>query len=129
MATKILSGDKEVLDSGSFEIFDDKQPVTMVIEKDGEAIEFVLDFLTNPEVKGTIIHVTNGPSPNKLLIHFYNFNDNFGIGSAEPIKLGIFLGRELFVHFWHENNLLNKEKPIRVVTYTLYLGGQNVPRS
>lgn len=115
MTASIFSGELEVLESGSVLITKDS-PLIIKLGADPEfKFSFYFEKNSNSErsMKGTAIDKT------ELKFDLINFDDPLGCGLLEPVSIGTYKNRKLFLFF--ETSRMS-EKSGRLFHYTFFLG-------
>jgi len=121
---KLRSGTYDVLSSGAVIGFK-SEPIEFVFPEDqGETIICRLVF--EPDDKENREPRVEPRRRGKLGLdlHFYNFNNHpFGIGNSDPLELGEYRKRRLYVYY---RVYTLQAAPEKLVHYTWYLG-EEVP--
>lgn len=113
---KITTGDKELLESASFLITDLGETVISVGDQD--PLRFVLNFVEDAD--GKLDLVSEAVDNKTLRITLTNWNNPLGTTLVEPVEIGSYQNRRLFVTFFICK--AGNEGQNRAVTFSLYLG-------
>lgn len=111
---KILSGDKEIFDSGLVISF--KQE-SLVFEL-SENMKITISFVDIDSEKGHRIE-TNPINNHELEFKLINFNNSLGTGTTEPLPIGTLNKRRLYLNFIVYSLGKDTQKDFH---YTWYLG-------
>ena len=110
---KITFGSKEVLYSGTF-IANKSEPILFSIE---ENLNVKLSFDSDDSKKAYSKYYVN--NPNILEIVNFNYDDIFGVGFSDILKIGTYNSRILFFQF--RCNSFGENQRNVVIHYTFYL--------
>jgi hypothetical protein len=120
---KIKYRDKDLLETQTFITFGSGETEITLEDETDESLSLILNFVDHEdkdhEGKEPDIHweVIND---HKAKLNLINFSDQLGRGLKEPIYIGSFAKRKLYVLFY--TNITGAVKNCRVVTISFYLG-------
>ncbi|MBI3518287.1 MAG: hypothetical protein HY062_02875 [Bacteroidetes bacterium] len=114
----ITSGNVEVLDSGTFLTFDEKEVVISVIYKD-EEIKLHLRFEDSNDKKGEMKINFEVINAQEMRIIFIDYNNTLGQFNRQPVELGTIANRAFYFAYYIVHLHDTKRKQIN---YSFYLG-------
>ncbi|WP_295356443.1 DUF6864 domain-containing function [uncultured Succiniclasticum sp.] len=90
----------DIVDSGTAFNYLNDDSVKLDIELNGE-FAFSIEFLFPKGDKGKSDLKVDYDSTKKLIkFACFGFDNSLGTGTKQPIEIGIFNGKKLFIHFW-----------------------------
>lgn len=115
---KIITGEKELLGSKTF-IALGLGETEISIDDGPESLRFIFNFVESADEKvaGPKLEAVDGQT---LKITLANWNNPLGITLNEPLEIGTYRHRVLFVLFFVKK--AGQEGQFREVTFSLYLG-------
>ena len=113
---KITTGEKELLESTSF--LTTGLGETVITVGDQEPLRFLLNFVEDSD--GKVEMNWKKVDDQTLRITLKNWNNPLGITLAEPVEVGTYQNRPLFILFFISK--AGVEGQNRAVTFSLYLG-------
>ncbi len=114
---EVSTGGKEVLESKTF-IALGLGETTIVVGQDAEEIRFILDFSV---VEGSEQKINSKVIDDKSLrLELINFSSPFGTTFVDPLHVGTFKGRKLYLMI--NVAKIGEKGELRQVTLTTYLG-------
>jgi hypothetical protein len=115
----IRTGGKDVVDSKTF-ISLGLGETSITLGQGGEALNFVFDFIA---VEGSDQKINVEKSSDKSLrIILTNWNSSLGTTLIEPIHVGTFSNRKLYLLF--AISKIGQKGELREVTFTAYVGDE-----
>lgn len=116
---KINTGDKELLDTETFLALELGETVIAIEDGSSEPLRFVLDFVENKGNKDATLNF-NSVDKRTLRATFVNWNSPLGTTLTEPIEVGTYNNRRLFMLFCITK--VGQQGELREITFSLYLG-------
>lgn len=109
---RIETNSKSIIDTGSVIQFDNEDIIFFI-----DDLRFRLRFISDGGRPNFTTNVAEDDS--EMLITFYNYDNNFGIGNSSPMQLATLDNKGLFLML--RVSTLSNEKRFRVLNYTWYL--------
>jgi len=110
------SGARQIVASGAVATFA-TEPVTLIYNTGAHHISLTFQFIDNP---AELPRFTFSVAPNNAItVTFYNANASFGSGNIEPIALGTYSNKSLYLNAYVEKL---DQSLWRTVIYSLFLG-------
>lgn len=116
--TTIQSGKYEIIESNMFFMDSPESEVRMHLIVGGKFVgDIKIHFLTDRQIEShnVELEVQDGI----LMIRCTNFNNSFGTGTTEPVKIGFSDGKKLFMHLWIYYYMGENETAVRKVEYSI----------
>ena len=113
------SGGYDIIDSGilySFKKDDDIEYNMDIVAIKNPEVRFKMKIVFQFEDDGKEIAITRTVKNDVVYFKCYNFNNNLGSGTTEPIEVAMVAERRIYIHLWAF--LLGKDT--RKIEYTLY---------
>jgi hypothetical protein len=114
--TNISSGGAEIISSGLIIQFN-KKPIEINVQLPDFSFTCVIKFENKLENKVQSLHAEAIP-PSTLSITFFNFNNPLGSGSSEPLNIGSYKNKSLYLSYRIYSLSENSDKTLH---YTIYL--------
>jgi len=117
---RLSSGEKTIIDSGVVLAFKENSDVVFDFSDNGINLKIQLTFKQDSNLGQTILVAKDNTNPFNIEFQCTNFSDT-GTGTSEPIELGIFGGKKVYLNFWSylDGNLGGKART-RKIEYTVY---------
>ncbi|WFR64293.1 hypothetical protein P9222_09030 [Paenibacillus amylolyticus] len=113
--TKILSGQTEILSSGTLITYDEN-PLKFIVELEaGFKLKVNMVFIDNDD--STDLDAEFDEEAEEINLFFYNFDSPFGTGNSKPIPIGTLDNKKLFFNFRLNSITESKSK---IFQYTFY---------
>lgn len=110
----VIVGDKELLTSGVVHLQNQKEISFRLAN-----LNFIFRFTSDtdkPRFTGEMVE-------DKLILNLFNFKNSLGEGRLDPVQIGTFESRKLYVT-WYVNTV-EVETDSRIFQYAFYLGGRD----
>ena len=115
---RVKTGDKELLESETFLALGLGETI-LEIDENPEPLRFILNFVEDEAKKESLVRwVSDGT--NTLRVTLTNWNSPFGTTLTEPVEIGTYRHRPLFMLFCVTK--AGSKGQLRQVTFALYLG-------
>ena len=120
---KIETGGKDLFKTETF-LTPELGETVIVIDDGPEMLRFVLNFLETEDEKNAISMAFEPVDSQTLRFTLTNWNNPLGTTLLEPVEIGTYGNRKLFVLFFVQK--AGSKGQLRLVTFSLYLG-EEVP--
>ena len=116
---KVKTGDKDLLESETFLTLGLGETV-IELDEVPELLRFILTFVNDEGEKQAAVKWEPIPDANTLRITLTNWNSPLGTTLVEPVEIGTYRNRRLFMLF--NITKAGSKGQLREVTFSLYLG-------
>lgn len=124
---KITSSGKELLSSGSFMSFDEKETV-LEVSRGGDHLNLIFNFIHDPNIKGYNTDF-QAVGPDTLRLNLTNYKGPLGMYLKEPVEIGTFNNRRIYLNYYVTSPLsrpipteAGQRIKVKVVHYSIFLG-------